>query len=255
MNAIQEGCDILLQAALDEEIAPVLDILDHPVTVDLHPWRFWVAHIDTRKVVLSRTDEGPINAAAASALGIQHFKPRAVINFGIAGAHHPDLQKGDLVIGRASIDYSGFRSTFACEGAGIDCGRWTPKPHKIRTSLDQVTRFSSFPADPALLDIASKLPFSGGRVIVGTVGSALQFNLEVDRIVWLRETYGTDSEDQESAYCAGVATAMQVPFIAIRVISDSVFNDPVLDKSLGRLAAAFSLDLVRAIALSRPLPD
>ena len=30
---------------------------------------------------------------------------------------------------------------------------------------------------------------------------------EIDRIAWLRETYGTDSEDQESAYAAALAAA------------------------------------------------
>jgi hypothetical protein len=64
----------------------------------------------------------------------------------------------------------------------------------------------------------------------------------------LRETYGTDSEDQESAYAAGVAVAMKRPFLSIRVISDSVFTDPVLDKSLGRLSAEFVLALIEIIA-------
>jgi adenosylhomocysteine nucleosidase len=83
---------------------------------------------------------------------------------------------------------------------------------------------------------------------VGTVGTALQFNLEVDRILWLRETYKTDSEDQESAYAAGVAMAMRTPFVALRVISDTVFHDPVLDKSLGRLVGEFALSLVAELA-------
>jgi len=82
----------------------------------------------------------------------------------------------------------------------------------------------------------------------GTIGSALQYNREVDRVVWLRQTYGTDSEDQESAYAAGVAVAMQRPFLSVRVISDSVFTDPVLDKSLGRLSAEFVLALIELIA-------
>jgi len=84
--------------------------------------------------------------------------------------------------------------------------------------------------------------------LTGTIGSALQYNREVDRVVWLRETYGTDSEDQESAYAAGVAVAMHIPFLSVRVISDSLFTDPVLDKSLGRLSAEFVLALIELIA-------
>lgn len=238
---------LLLQAAIEDEIAPVVRAFDSYDVSDVGAWRFWKGEIAGRSVVLSRTDEGPLNASAASALGIHVFRPRAVINYGIAGAHNPELQKGDLVIGKAAVDYSGFRSSPAEKGAGIDCGRWTPKPHKIRTAPDVVTPFLSFPADADLLRIAQTIPYEGGRVVFGVLGSALQFNLEVDRILWLRETYGTDSEDQESAFCAGVAAAMSVPFLAVRVISDTVFHDPVLDKSLGRLAAAFCVALVGAM--------
>jgi adenosylhomocysteine nucleosidase len=241
-------CDVLLQAAIEEEFAPVLAALSAPTATEIGPWTFWCGAIDGRSVVLSRTDEGPLNVSAASALGIDRFRPRAVINFGIAGAHNPDLHKGDLVIAKESVDYSGFRSTPASAGEGIDCRRWMPKPHKIRTSPGHVTRVFGFPSDPALVKAAVSLPYNAGKVAVGTVGTALQFNLEVDRILWLRETYKTDSEDQESAYAAGVAMAMRTPFVALRVISDTVFHDPVLDKSLGRLVGEFALSLVAELA-------
>jgi nucleoside phosphorylase len=115
-----------------------------------------------RSVVLSRTDEGPLNAAAASALGMHLFRPRAVVNFGIAGAHNPELRQGDLVIARDAVDYSGFRSLPASRGEGIDCGRWTPKPHKIRTSAETVTGFSRFSSDPALVELARTIPYDAG---------------------------------------------------------------------------------------------
>lgn len=85
-------------------------------------------------------------------------------------------------------------------------------------------------------------------MVVGTVGTALQYNLEQDRILWLRKTYGTDTEDQESAYAAGVATAMNIPFVALRVVSDTVFHDPVLDKTFGQRVAASAVSLVEAMA-------
>lgn len=241
------GCDVLCQAALTEELEPMLDCLSEPAEQQTGPWTFWAGTIADSTVVICRTDEGPINAAAATALGIHLFRPRILLNQGIAGAHNPELRKGDIVLARDAVDYSGFRSLAAARGEGIQCGRWSPKPHKIRTAPDTVTKYSSFPADSALLKLAGHVPYEHGRVFIGTVGSALQFNLEVDRILWLRETYGTDSEDQESAYAAGVATAMQVPFLGIRVISDSVFADPVLDKSLGRLSAEFCLSLIRLL--------
>ena len=62
-------------------------------------------------LVPSRSVEGPLNAAAGSALGMHLFRPRAVVNFGIAGAHNPELKKGDLVIGKDAVDHSGLKSS------------------------------------------------------------------------------------------------------------------------------------------------
>jgi len=241
-------CDLMIQGALEQELAPLRNALEGPLLETAGPWTFWTGSIGRIKVVLSRTDEGPLNAAAATALGIHRFHPRAIVNHGLAGAHNSELHKGDIVVGKCTVDYSGFRSVSAGRGEGIHCWRWSPKPHKIRTSQDVITSFYSFPADPLLLELAMRVRYEQGRVLTGTIGSALQYNREVDRVVWLRETYGTDSEDQESAYAAGVAVAMHIPFLSVRVISDSVFTDPVLDKSLGRLSAEFVLALIELIA-------
>lgn len=240
--------DLLLQAAMAEEINPIVDVLSNPEVVNIGPWRFWLGNVGAASVALSRTDEGPLNAAASSALGIYMFSPRAVINFGIAGAHNPELRKGDLVIVRHSVDYSGLRTAAACEGEGIDCERWRPKPHKIRTSADAVTPFLRFASDSSLVELASGIVYDLGRVFVGTAGTALQVDAEVDRIRWLRRTYETDTADQETAYSAGVATALSIPFVGLRVVSDSVFDDPVIDKRFGRHAAMSAISLVEAVA-------
>ena len=87
-----------------------------------------------------------------------------------------------------------------------------------------------------------------GRAIVqGTLGSAYEFNREVDRIAWLRKTYGTDSEDMESAYVAGVAAGMGIPFLAIRMVSDSEYTHPKYEEIAGQYCAEFVRDFIRAM--------
>ena len=58
--------------------------------------------------MISRTEIGAINAAAATALGVERFQPAAVINQGNAGASNPDLALGDIVIGEKTTDYGAF---------------------------------------------------------------------------------------------------------------------------------------------------
>jgi adenosylhomocysteine nucleosidase len=50
----------------------------------------------------------------------------------------------------------------------------------------------------------------------GIIGSAFEFNKEIDRLVWARKTFGNVSEDMESAYVAGAAEGFKTRFLAIR---------------------------------------
>ena len=69
----------------------------------------------------------------------------------------------------------------------------------------------------------------------------------MDRIQWLRKTYGIDTEDMESAFAAGVVTGMHVPFLAVRIVSDSEWNHPAIERIAGEYCAQFTVDLIRAM--------
>ena len=81
----------------------------------------------------------------------------------------------------------------------------------------------------------------------GNIGSAFQYNRELDRIQWLRKTYGIDTEDMESAFSAGVAAGMNVPFLAVRIVSDSEWSHPAFEKIAGEYCAQFTTDMIRAM--------
>src|SRR5256885_10083585 len=69
--------DLMVQGALDSELRPLLAALEGARQVQLDAWTFWTGRIAGRRVVISRTEVGPLNAAAATALGIRYFRPRA----------------------------------------------------------------------------------------------------------------------------------------------------------------------------------
>jgi adenosylhomocysteine nucleosidase len=238
--------DLLIQGALDWELQPLLAALEHKDETRIGPWTFWTGKIGTKSVVLSRTEMGPINAAASTALAIEAFRPAAIINQGTAGAHNPKLGVWDIVVGERTRDYGGFESGHGDEGAGIDHARWKPASHRIRLD-NRLTDFPSFPGDADLVAAALRVPYRKGRVVKGTIGSAFEYNRELDRIKWIAQTYGTDSEDMESAFVAGVAAAMKVRFVAIRIISDSEWNHPELEKGTGESCAKFVVDFVKSM--------
>ena len=102
--------DLLVQGAVDGELQPLLAALTDKKEITIAAWTFWTGRIGAKSVVISRTEMGPINAAAATALGIERFHPTAIVNQGTAGAHNPKLALWDIVVGERTTDYGAFKS-------------------------------------------------------------------------------------------------------------------------------------------------
>jgi len=239
--------DILVQGAVDWELQPLLAALEDKQQIQLASWTFWRGKLGGKSVVISRTEVGPINAAAATTLGILTFRPRLVINQGTAGANDPQLKVYDIVVGESAVDYGAFRSAPARAGEGSQMSRWSPMSHRLRLEGKEPVEFKAFPGDEAARRVALGTKYTRGRVRTGVIGSAFEYNREVDRLLWVRKTYGTSSEDMESAFAAGVARGFNTRFLAIRIISDSEFNAPELQRAAGEYCAAFVVEVIKQI--------
>jgi adenosylhomocysteine nucleosidase len=250
--ASRAAVDIVVQGAVDSELKPLLAALEGKEPIQIAAWTFWRGRMGGKAVVVSRTEVGPMNAATATTLAIVNFHPRLIINQGTAGAADPGLKVFDIVVGEASVDYGAFRSTHADAGAGVDLARWTPMPHRIRLDGKERVEFRNFPGDARAMDAALATPNPRGRVVKGILGSAFEFNREVDRLVWMRKTYGVSSEDMESAFAAGTAAGFKTPFLAVRIISDSEFHAPDFQAVAGEYCAAFVVDLIRKMGNGSP---
>lgn len=239
--------DIVVQGALDWELQPLMHSLQEKREIQIASWTFWRGKIGNKSVVISRTEMGPINAVAATTLAITTFRPKLIINQGSAGANDPDLKVFDIVVGESTVDYGAFRTEHGDAGTGANPARWIPMTHGIRVDGKDVVRFKSFPGDEAAMAVALKTKYEHGRVRKGVIGSAYEYNREIDRLLWVRKTFGTDSEDMESAYVAGTAIGFKTRFLAIRIISDSEFYAPELQRVSGEYCAAFVVDVIKNI--------
>jgi adenosylhomocysteine nucleosidase len=239
--------DIVIQGAVDSELQPLLAALEGKEQVQIAAWTFWKGRLGGRAVVVSRTEVGPINAAVATALAITTFHPRLIINQGTAGALDPTLKVYDIVVGEATVDYGAFRSTHADAGAGVDLARWTPMSHYLRPEGTDRVEHKQFTGDPETVQAALKMPYERGRIVKGVIGSAFEFNREVDRLVWVNKAYGAVSEDMESAFVAGAAAGFKTRAVAIRIISDSEFHSPEFQRIAGEYCAAFVVEFVKRL--------
>jgi adenosylhomocysteine nucleosidase len=143
------------------------------------------------------------------------------------------------------VDYGAFRSSHADAGQGIAMSRWTPIYHRLRIDGKERKTFPRFAGDEETMRVAMETTYKRGRVVKGIIGSAFEFNKEIDRLAWARKTFGNVSEDMESAYAAGAAEGFKTRFLAIRIISDSEFHSPKLEEIAGEYCAAFVVEVIR----------
>jgi adenosylhomocysteine nucleosidase len=212
-----EPVEILL-VATEAELQPLRSKLSAPRTETYAAWTFWTGTLAGKTVTLGRTDGDPLNAVAATTLGIRHFAPKLVVTFGAARAHDPALHSGDLVVSEKFAAFDGMVSPVTPIGGGSNPLLWQILPHAMMTAGEQEKYTVSFPADAHALAVARGLSIPRGRIIVGVLGSADQINREADRIAWIHQQWGTSCGDTESAHIAGCAQLLGVPVIGLRVI-------------------------------------
>lgn len=241
---------IAVQGAVDTELGPLIEALGNPAPRDIQGFRFWEGTIDGTRVVVSRTEVGMVHAAIATTILIRDYEPRIILNQGTAGGVNPELRTRDIVLGRTSVPFGSVRTTQRKQGDGIDIDSWEALPIPMRDGEERV-RFESFTADAELLRTALAVPYASGKLVQGTVGSADQWNREVDKLLWAHEVYGIDSEDMESAAVHQVAHIYGIPFLAIRIISNSEHHDPQFRPEVGTDCAKFTIEVVKVLGTIR----
>lgn len=252
---------IVIQGAMPVETGDLVKALADPVERQVQGWTFWTGTLDGAAVVVSKTQKGMTNAAAATALAIEHFRPRAIVNQGTAGGHDPALRVSDIVIGSAAVNIGAFKTGTRGPGEGSDFAQWHPMD-LIRTEGSagndpNAWVMRRFAADAGLLAaaISARDRHTAGRVVEGVIGSSDVWNSELDRIERMRHAYGTSVEEMETAAAAQVAGMSQVPFLGIRVLSNNITNGGAYDAATAAACQRFVLEVVRAyVAATRSTP-
>lgn len=187
---------IAIIAAMSKELALLLPLLENHTTVSINDYTFHLGHIAEREIVACQSGIGKVNAAIATLTIIENFHPSLVINTGVAGG-----------CGRARIldvvipDRIGYHDVWCgpgtVEGQAADC------PPTFDCPL------------PA--DLVDSLGVKRGLVASGDV--FISRPEEVERI--LKMYPDCVAVDMESAAIAHTCHLKNVPFVAIRVVSDT----------------------------------
>ena len=215
---------ILLQGAMTIETQDMMDALDEPVAYRLGQWDYVAGTYEGYPVVVCRTEQGMANTGASTALAMEFFHPVAVINQGTSGGHDPDLHTFDIVLGKRSVNSTAWKTEASEKGAGVDYKAFEMNGvYAYDKDKDTFVQSVYYDGDAGLLAAANavKSAYTKGSVVEGTIGTSDEWNNQVDRMLYLHETVGTSVEEMETNAAAQICRTYGVPFLGIRILSNT----------------------------------
>ena len=240
---------IMIEGAMELETELLTASLEQPREAVFGSWRFIEGIYKDIPLVVAVTSIGAANAAAATVLGIEHFQPAAIINQGTAGGHDPHLHAFDIVLGQKSFDASSYRT------AKEDKADWQHMELMGAFAYDQHTRTFMSQAvycsgDGKILAAAHEAAagYTRGCVVDGCIASCNTWNRQKERLLYLHETFGSSCEEMEVHSAALICQQYHIPFLGIRVISNTEFQDEEFQPEAAKMCQQFVLDVVQHIS-------
>lgn len=195
--------------AMDEEINYLRNEMiitdEHQIANSL----FIEGTIDKIKVVLLKSGIGKVNAAMATTILLEKFKPKKIINTGSAGGFSTQLNVGDIVVSDEvvyhDVDVTAFDYAY---------GQVPQLPPTFR-------------ANPLLIEKAVKATAHLSiNHKIGLIATGDTFMSNPNQIAKVREIFPTMlAAEMEGAAIAQVCHQYNVPFVIIRSLSDIAGED------------------------------
>ncbi len=185
--------------AMDKEMSLLRNIIDNAVEEHLGPKTFIIGNVGDVRVVAMQCGIGKVNAAIGGTLLISRYSPDAVINTGVAGAGDNQVSVGDVVVGERVAYHD------------VWCGP--------ESEFNAVQGLPLYYAGSTLL--INALPESE-RIRCGLICSGDWFVDTMERVLDIKKIYPEVlAVDMESGSLAQTCHVLGVPFLSMRVISDS----------------------------------
>jgi adenosylhomocysteine nucleosidase len=191
--------------AMDEEIENLLSEVRSAHETVHAGIKYYEGIWAEKSVVFCKSGVGKVNAAVCTQILIDRFSVDAVLFTGVAGALHPQLEIGDIVISTTCLQHDMDATALGFKRGQIP-----------------FQDMSEFPADPVLIRYVSEAcaRLFGGRCKQGKVLSGDQFVADRAMVRELHEELGGDCTEMEGAAVAQVCAMQRKPFVIIRSMSD-----------------------------------
>jgi len=203
---------IAIMGAMPEEIAPLLEKLDHVTPCVYAGNTYYEGTYKSKEVVVAYSKIGKVFATLTATVLIEKFGCALLLFSGVAGAISDELDIGDLIIAEGlcqhDLDITAFGHPYGYVPEGEVC---------IST-------------DVTLRNIAKEVAQEKGlKLKEGVIATGDQFVANPERKAWIGKTFNAHALEMEGASVAVVCSALNIPFFIMRAISDSADMDAGFD--------------------------
>ena len=226
--------------AMSEEITYLKEKIEIVTTKNIIGLDFHVGKYCGNSIVLVISGIGKVNAAVCTQVLIDHFGVDYIINTGCAGAIHPELGIGDILISTDAVQHD-----MDVSALGDPIG-----------TIPRLAE-SYFKADEMLVKLAQEAASETAEtaetaenyhVILGRVASGDKFIGTKEGKEHIKRYVQGDCAEMEGAAIAHACWLNRIPFVIIRAISDSADEQANMSyEQFVLLAAKRSSELVEKI--------
>ncbi|MBQ7010122.1 MAG: 5'-methylthioadenosine/adenosylhomocysteine nucleosidase [Clostridia bacterium] len=196
-------------AAMSCEAELILNVMQNKAPRALCGITFWQGKVGGEDVVLATCGVGKVFAAACAVAMIMEFKPDRIINTGVAGAVSSEVNKLDTVVATALVQHD-MDTTPLGDDPGLISG------------INKVF----FETDRSLSDeLYGFVELCGGKAKRGVVATGDQFVADNETKKRISTLFGASCADMEGGAIAQVCFVNNVPFAALRTMSDGADGD------------------------------
>ena len=196
---------IVTIGAMEQEISLLKNLMHHPKEEKFGKFSFFRGKLFNKDVILTQSGIGKVNAAIATTLAVQQYRPDCVINTGSAGGIGQGLRVGDVVIGTLIAHHDVDATAFGYAYGQVPAMR------------------PAFECNEELVGVArtAAREFTDAKILKGLIVSGDQFVHTAEQAAKIRERFfGAQAVEMEAAAIAQTCEQFEVPFVIIRAISD-----------------------------------
>lgn len=244
---------ILLEGAMELETSYMIEALEDAEETHVGPYYCVSGTYEGFPVVVLRTEQESANAGASTALAIEKFHPRAVINQGTSGGHDPELHTFDIVLGKSTVASTAWKSTPSAEGEGVDYKAIEMQGvYSYDAEEGGFVEKVSLPGDEGLLEAANSVKdtYTEGKIIEGVISTSNEWNNQIDRMLFLHELNGSSCEEMEANAVAQMCANYGVPYISIRILSNTGIHGEDFNPATGEACQKYVLNVAKAYMTS-----